>query len=170
MLRKMRTLWPSRHQQTVTKLDCPISNLVPWKKHFRNVHLLPFLMHFVLIYWNVRIWTDINYYSIKRLYYYSIKLWTDIYYYSIKITRFPSSESWKPQRHLSLLKKKNHWFTGSNEQHLSLLWSRGQQTHELYLVGGIPTPLKNMKVKWNDDIPNIWENKHVPNHQPDIVV
>ena len=28
------------------------------------------------------------------------------------------------------------------------------------LVGGcIPTPLKNMKVKWDDDIPKIWENK-----------
>ena len=36
-----------------------------------------------------------------------------------------------------------------------------------YLVGGIPTPLKNMKVSWDDDIPNIWKNKiHVPNHQP----
>ena len=30
-----------------------------------------------------------------------------------------------------------------------------------------PTPLKNMKVKWDDDIPNIWKNKiHVSNHQP----
>jgi hypothetical protein len=26
------------------------------------------------------------------------------------------------------------------------------------LVGGIPTPLKNMKV--SDDIPNIWKNKN----------
>ena len=25
------------------------------------------------------------------------------------------------------------------------------------LIGGIPTPLKNMKVNWDDDIPNIWE-------------
>jgi hypothetical protein len=24
------------------------------------------------------------------------------------------------------------------------------------LVGGIPTPLKNMKVSWDYDIPNIW--------------
>jgi hypothetical protein len=47
-----------------------------------------------------------------------------------------------------------------------------------HLVGGRPTPLKNMKVSWDDDIPNIYniyiyihiENKiHVPNHQPDIV-
>ena len=30
-----------------------------------------------------------------------------------------------------------------------------------------PTPLKNMKVSWDDEIPNIWNNKfHVPNHQP----
>ena len=28
-----------------------------------------------------------------------------------------------------------------------------------YLVGGWPTPLKNMKVGWDDDIPNIWKNK-----------
>ena len=27
------------------------------------------------------------------------------------------------------------------------------------LVGGIPTPLKNMKVSWDDDIPNIWKNR-----------
>ena len=29
-----------------------------------------------------------------------------------------------------------------------------------YLVGGCcSTPLKNMKVNWDDDIPNLWENK-----------
>ena len=29
------------------------------------------------------------------------------------------------------------------------------------------TPLKNMKVNWDDEIPNILENKiDVPNHQP----
>ena len=36
------------------------------------------------------------------------------------------------------------------------------------LVGGSATPLKNMKVSWDDEIPNIWENKiDVPNHQPE---
>ena len=35
------------------------------------------------------------------------------------------------------------------------------------LIGGWPTLLKNMKVSWDDEIPNIWNNKfHVPNHQP----
>ena len=37
------------------------------------------------------------------------------------------------------------------------------------LVGGIPTPLKNdgvRHVSWDNDIPNIYEKKHVPNHQP----
>ena len=39
--------------------------------------------------------------------------------------------------------------------------------HE-YLVGGWATPLKNMKVSWDDEIPNIRENKKWhPNHQPD---
>ena len=37
-------------------------------------------------------------------------------------------------------------------------------------VGGWPTPLKNIKVSWDDDIPNIWKNEiHVPNHQPVVV-
>ena len=46
-----------------------------------------------------------------------------------------------------------------------------QRLIRLYLVGGVPTPLKNMKVNWDDDIPNIWKNKsHVPNHQSDIVM
>ena len=35
------------------------------------------------------------------------------------------------------------------------------------LVGGSATPLKNMKVNWDDDIPNIdGKMKNVPNHQP----
>jgi hypothetical protein len=38
------------------------------------------------------------------------------------------------------------------------------------LAGGIPNPLKNMKVSWDDEIPNIWKNKiHVPNHQAVLV-
>ena len=33
------------------------------------------------------------------------------------------------------------------------------------LVGGIPTPLKNMSSSVGVTIPNIWKNKsHVPNH------
>jgi hypothetical protein len=35
------------------------------------------------------------------------------------------------------------------------------------MVGGIPTPLKNDFVSWDDEIPNIWNNHpNVPNHQP----
>ena len=38
------------------------------------------------------------------------------------------------------------------------------------LVGGIPTPLKNMSSSVGIIIPNIWKNNiHVPNHQPDII-
>ena len=37
------------------------------------------------------------------------------------------------------------------------------------LVGGIPTPLKNMLVSWDVEIPNISKNHpNVPNHQPVI--
>ena len=36
-----------------------------------------------------------------------------------------------------------------------------------FLVGGWATPLKNRKINWDDEIPNIWENfKWQPNHQP----
>ena len=44
----------------------------------------------------------------------------------------------------------------------------------IYLVGGIPTPLNNMKVSWDDDIPNMRKHKnmikHVPNHQPEYPI
>ena len=41
-----------------------------------------------------------------------------------------------------------------------------QFTNLNWLVVSIP--LKNMKVNWDDDIPNLWENtSHVPNHQTD---
>ena len=35
------------------------------------------------------------------------------------------------------------------------------------LVGGWKNPLKDMKVNWDDDIPNIWKknDKNGPNHQ-----
>ena len=33
----------------------------------------------------------------------------------------------------------------------------------LYLVGGMPYPLNNMNVSWDDELPNLWKNKsHVP--------
>ena len=35
------------------------------------------------------------------------------------------------------------------------------------LVGGIPTPLKNMSPSVGMIIPNLWKVKNVPNHQPD---
>ena len=38
------------------------------------------------------------------------------------------------------------------------------------LVGGMPTPLKNMKVSWDCEIPNIWKIKNMfqtTNHIPD---
>ena len=39
-----------------------------------------------------------------------------------------------------------------------------------YLVGGIPTPLKNMSSSLGIILPNWMENKiHVPNHQPDYI-
>ena len=41
----------------------------------------------------------------------------------------------------------------------------------IYLVGGWATSLKNMKVSWDDDIPNICKNKKwQPNHQPVILI
>jgi hypothetical protein len=40
-----------------------------------------------------------------------------------------------------------------------------------WLVVYLPTPMKNMKVSWDDDIPNIWkkhEKTNVSKHQPEI--
>jgi len=42
--------------------------------------------------------------------------------------------------------------------------------YKYILVGGF-NPLKNMKVSWDDEIPNIWTKiKHIPNHQPVIYI
>jgi hypothetical protein len=30
----------------------------------------------------------------------------------------------------------------------------------------VDLPLSNIKVSWDDEIPNLWENKNIPNHQP----
>ena len=44
------------------------------------------------------------------------------------------------------------------------------QNHHLWLVGGIPTPLKNMSSSMGRIIPCMkWTIKHVWNHQPDEV-
>ena len=41
----------------------------------------------------------------------------------------------------------------------------------IYLVGGIPTPLKNMKVSWDYSSQYMEIHKiHVPNHQPDYML
>ena len=38
--------------------------------------------------------------------------------------------------------------------------------HHFWLV--VSTPPKNMIVSWDDELPNLWENKsHVPKHQAD---
>ena len=47
---------------------------------------------------------------------------------------------------------------------------RYSKIFKVYLVG-IPAPLKNMKVKWDDRSQYMDSHKsHVPNHQSDIVV
>ena len=38
------------------------------------------------------------------------------------------------------------------------------------MVGGIPTPLKNMKVNWDDDSQLNGKINNVPNHQPEVVI
>ena len=41
--------------------------------------------------------------------------------------------------------------------------------NKMWLV--VSTPLKKILVNWDDDIPNIWDNKiDVPNHQPEMVM
>ena len=44
------------------------------------------------------------------------------------------------------------------------------QTVKQCLVGGIPTPLKNMKVSWEHSSQHMESHKiHVPNHQPVVI-
>ena len=46
-------------------------------------------------------------------------------------------------------------------------------TIDIWLVVGIPTPLKNdgVKVSWDDYSHISWENKkHVPTHQPEYIL
>ena len=52
--------------------------------------------------------------------------------------------------------KSHHWMM---ETHQIL------NGYDIWLVA--TTPLKNMKVSW-DDIPDIWKNKKKTNHQPDV--
>ena len=50
------------------------------------------------------------------------------------------------------------------------LLSTSKMITDYWLV--VSTPLKNMKVSWDDDIPNWMESPkiHVPNHQPDNIM
>ena len=53
----------------------------------------------------------------------------------------------------------------------SVEWNIYRKTKKCISGWWYTYPLKNMKVSWDDGIPNIWKNKiYVPNHQPDLVV
>ena len=50
------------------------------------------------------------------------------------------------------------------------VYTKHSKIFKVYLVG-IPAPLKNMKVKWDDRSQYMDSHKsHLPNHQSDIVV
>ena len=50
------------------------------------------------------------------------------------------------------------WLSGSHPSKKTSQKTGRFSTHPIQ-VGGWATPLKNMKVNWDDKIPNIWENK-----------
>ena len=63
------------------------------------------------------------------------------------------------------------WWFGDPPLKSQALNPQFQSDENDHLVGGIPTHLKNMKVKWEYEIPNIWKViKHGPNHQPVIII
>ena len=82
-----------------------------------------------------------------------------------------------------IIRQKVDWQPQSPEKHVGV-WARSSHLLDsvnmnlfphsydiyiyIYLVGGIPTPLKNMTVNW-DHYSQYMEIKDVPNHQPDIV-
>jgi len=51
---------------------------------------------------------------------------------------------------------------------LVIISSSHKNMHHDHNWLAVSTPLKNMKVIWDDDIPNIWKNKNVPNPQPAV--
>jgi len=54
----------------------------------------------------------------------------------------------------------SYWNNDADDQG-SHDWRKPSESHDMPmkspLIGGWPTPLKNMLVSWDDDIPNIWE-------------
>ena len=57
------------------------------------------------------------------------------------------------------------WVSGDGTRWYPLAKLANETKFTSWLVVSIP--LKNMKVTWDDEIPNMWKNKiHVPNHQP----
>ena len=77
---------------------------------------------------------------------------------------------WKHLMDVAKRKSKSSW-PGTSTSYAHLIWCWLIRAWHKYLVGGWPTPLKNVSefVSWDDEIPKIWKNKmHVPNHQPDI--
>jgi hypothetical protein len=67
-----------------------------------------------------------------------------------------------------------HWEWTRWKRHFQTHFSVSDQKFRTFVVSITwlvvePTPLKNMFVSWDDDIPNIWkvsQNSMVPNHQP----
>ena len=74
-------------------------------------------------------------------------------------------------RTMALSSKRRESAGGNRRESVERLVGYTWFLHEFdeILVGGWATPLKNMKVNWDDEIPNIWENKEwQPNHQPGL--
>ena len=75
-------------------------------------------------------------------------------------------DGWRPQRKMLITILLWYiWYTIIPHRHKKV---QKNLYGYLLLVGGIPTPLKNMSSSVGMIIPNIWrKKKHVPNHQPD---
>ena len=68
------------------------------------------------------------------------------------------------QIHIFITRDENLWNCHAYPM-ISFFWYHRYH----HLVGGIPTPLKNMSSSVGVTIPNIWNNKKVSNHQPYMV-
>ena len=65
----------------------------------------------------------------------------------------------------------DRWYRWFEKINRSVEWNIYRKTKKCISGWWYTYPLKNMKVSWDDGIPNIWKNKiYVPNHQPDLVV
>ena len=103
--------------------------------------------------------------------YYIVLYYIILHYIMLSLNSFGPQQIRTDPDHQSPTKSsssvRNH-LSEKGEEHPKCSTTFGTPNQQL-LVGGWATPLKNMNVNWDDEIPNRWEKKTwQPNHQSTI--